>query len=210
MSRQVTVFGANGKVGRLIVHELLARQYDVVAFVHDDHSFESHDHLSIIQGDIYRADDVTKAIEGSKVVLSALGSWGTPKKDILEVGMGYILSSAQTQGVQTIISLTGADARAKGDRLSLVHRLSHGMISLLAGKILYDGEKHIRLLEESSIDYTVIRSPVMSSEEQLQKSYTLTDKRPLPWQTINRQLVVFAMVDAVEDRTWQRKSPFLS
>lgn len=210
MSQQVTVFGANGKVGRLVVEELLQRHYSVVAFVHNDTDMIESDMLKVIQGDIYSQADVIRALNGSSIIISTLGSWGTPKKDILTVGMKHIIAATRTNPIQTIISLTGADARAAGDSLSILHRLSHLMISAIVDKILYDGEKHIRLLEQSELDYTVIRSPVMSSATPKSKFYTLSSKRPYPWQTINRQLVAYAMVDAIKDRKWHRKSPFLS
>ncbi|MEO5950285.1 MAG: NAD(P)H-binding protein [Candidatus Saccharimonadales bacterium] len=209
MRQQVTVFGANGKVGSLIVEELLGRDYKVVAFVHNQSALKQSDQLSIVQGDIYQAIDVEKALDGSEMVISALGSWGTPKKDILATGMSFIIPGMKKRNITKIISLTGADARAKGDKLSLLHRISHIGISIIGHKVLFDGEKHIRLLEESKLDWTVVRSPIMSSSAPVTDMYNLGDRRPAPWKTISRQLVVLSMVDLLENHTWTRRSPFL-
>lgn len=210
MSQQITVFGANGKVGRLVVEELLLRGHTVVAFVHNDTSMVASDNLRVVQGDIYAPDDVTAALAGSTVVVSTLGSWGTPKKDILATGMKHIIAAMKLHNVHTIVSLTGADARAPGDRLTVIHRLTHLFIGLTAGKILTDGETHIQLLADSGTDWTVIRSPIMRSALPKTDQYGLSSTRPLPWQTIARRLVALAIVDAVEDRTWRQKAPFVA
>jgi putative NADH-flavin reductase len=210
MNEQITVFGANGKVGSLIVADLLARGYSVVAFVHRTHHLPVHDKLTIHSGDVYQPDEVSTAIAGSTTVVSALGSWGTPKKDILTVGMRHIIAGMHEHGVTRIVSLTGADARAPGDKLSLIHRLSHFGIGVLAGKVLADGERHIQLLAQSDLDWTVVRSPIMGRRTLHGRQYHLSTRRPLPWRIIPRRLVVAAMVDLVVRSDWRRQAPFLA
>jgi putative NADH-flavin reductase len=207
MSQQVTVFGANGKVGRLVVSELLARGYSVVAFVHRASSLPDDRHLKLVRGDIYNQDDVDTAVAGSDMVISALGSWGTPKKDILTVGARHIISSMERQGVSRIVTLTGAEARAPGDSLSLIHHLSHFGLGIVARKILVDGEHHITLLNQSSLDWTTVRSPIMRTD--LSADYTLTLRRPLPWQLVSRSAVAHALVDVLALDQWRREAPYI-
>jgi putative NADH-flavin reductase len=208
MSHQVTVFGASGKVGRLVVAELLARGDTVVAFVHREHSFPAHAGLTIVRGDIYNPEDVRVALQGSDIVISALGSWGTSKKDVLTVGMRHVIAGMQQHDSSRIISLTGADARAPGDHLSLVHRLTHLALGIVAGKVLRDGEQHIALLAASNLNWTVIRSPIMTSSRS--KRYALGTKRPLPWAMISRRAVALALVNQVAGEAWSRQAPYIS
>ena len=77
---QITIFGANGKVGSLVVEMALQKGLHVVAFSHGKSLFTPSDNLRIVQGDVYNAADVSSALSGSDVVVSTLGSWGTPKK----------------------------------------------------------------------------------------------------------------------------------
>jgi putative NADH-flavin reductase len=206
--KHVTVFGANGRVGRLIVSGLLERGHTVTAFVHTAGDMKGTDQLRVLEGDIYEAESVEDAVAGADVVISALGSWGTPRKDILSTGMKHIIPAMQSHGVKRLISLTGAEARADGDHLSLIHRAAHFAASLLAGKILRDGESHIRQLEGSKLDWTVIRSPIMN--ESGSSHYVLKPKRPYPWQTINRQAVADAMVQQLNDSHFSSQSPFIT
>ena len=210
MNEQVTVFGANGRVGRLVVAELVNRGYTVVAFVHNRSHFIETPRLRVISGDIYNAQDVEKALDGSSAVISAPGSWGTPMKNILTVGMKHIIPAMKARDLSTIISLAGADARASGDMLEVVHRVSYPFLTAFIGKILADGERHITLLEKSDLDWTVIRSPIMLKRTPNHDRYTLDVRRPFPWQTVPYRLVALAMVNSLQDRTWSKEAPFIS
>ncbi len=204
---QVTVFGASGKVGQLVVKQLLADGHRVVAFVHGHAPFEESDHLKIRRGDIHNAPDVKAAIVGSEIVISTLGSWGTTTKDILGSAMGTIIPAMKTQDITRIVSLTGSGAFAPQDRPSPIDKLSHTAFGLIAGSVLRDGEKHLRLLDASDLDWTVIRSPAMRSFGPA--SYHLNTKTPFALATVHRQAVVHAIVDQLTATDFLRQAPHI-
>jgi putative NADH-flavin reductase len=207
--RQVTVFGANGRVGQLVVAGLLRRGYLVVAAVHNHSHLPTHDNLSVVPADIYDAASVERALEGSDAVISTLGSWGTKRKDILTAGMQHIIPAMEKQQITRIISLTGADARAAGDKMGVVHRLTHLALNMVAPKILRDGEQHITLLEQSQLDWTIVRSPIMSKGKSVGRG-VLSTYRPLPWQRISYQYVAETMICCLEKDEWVRQAPYIS
>lgn len=205
---QITVFGASGKVGQLVVAELLRRDYQVVVFVHNQSPFEGRTNLKIVKGDIHDVSAVRRALAGSDAVISALGSWHTPKQDILTAGMKRIIPAMQKTGVKRIVSLTGHEAQSSDDPPSLFHRFIHRTLKVVGMKVLADGDEHIRLLEVSKLDWTVIRSPVMNNFGKVD-SYKLIKKWPWPWQTVNRQSVAFCMVGQLKSTSYLRQSPFI-
>lgn len=168
----------------------------------------SHDNLKILEGDIHDATAVDAALDDVEVVISALGSWHTPSKDILSGGMKAIIPGMKKRGISRIISLTGAEARAKNDALTPLHRIAHMGAEAVAGKILQDAEDHIRQLEESGMDWTVIRSPIMN--ESGGHAYRLSPRRPYPWTTVNRQAVAVAMVQQLNDSHFRQQAPFIT
>ncbi len=206
---KVIVFGANGKVGRLVVAELLEKGHEVVAFVHGEYYFPDNTKLSVTKGDVYDTKSVANALQNVDAVISALGSWGTKSKNVLTQGMQSIIPAMQSSGVKRIVSLTGADCNAPGDTSSLIHNLSHALFSILAASILKDGENHLDQLIASELDWTVLRSPVMNHSGNAD-AYTLGNDRPRPWQTIHRHSVARAMVDLLESSTYSCQSPFIS
>lgn len=204
---KVIVFGANGRVGQLVVKQLLAAGHSVKAVVHSNNPFGTHTNLEIISADIYKPDQYISAIKGCDAVISTLGSWGTPHKNILTTGMQHIIPAMQQYEIKRIVSLTGADARATNDTVSWAHHLGRGALRLFAKKILLDGEKHIQLLEASGLDWTVVRSPIMS--EKGKPNFHLTSKRPYPWQTIRRENVASAIVSLVDSSSYPQEAPFV-
>lgn len=206
-TKNITVFGANGRVGRLVVEKALLEGHRVTAFVHHSHYFNESDQLNVIEGDVYNPADLEKALEKADVVISALGSWHTPDKDVLSFGMTNIIPIMKKNKINRIISLTGAEARAKNDQLGLVHNLTHMLLGLIAGKILKDGEEHIQLLELSGLDWVVIRSPIM--RESASRAYKLSGTRPFPWETVSRTAVAHALLRQALDDNISQQAPFI-
>ncbi len=204
---KIIVFGANGRVGSLVVKRCLEQGHNVTAFVRGNHTFQSSPNLSIVQGDIYDSSSIESAIPGHNAVISCLGSWGTPKKDILATAMRTIVPTMEAHGVQRLVSLTGSDARASGDTIDLINRITHPIFSLLAPKIMRDGEEHIQIISKSNLSWTVLRSPVMNDKGRTM--YKLRDRRPKPWHTINRNAVAHALVDLAATNDHLKSSPYI-
>jgi putative NADH-flavin reductase len=202
---QITVLGANGKVGRLVVARLLEHGHDVVAFVHSSSSLPVHINLRLERGDVHEGRDIANVINGSQAVISCLGSWHTPDKNILSSAMQRLIPAMQQQNISRIISVTGSGAFAPGDTPTPFDKVQHAVFNLMAPKVLRDGEEHIRLLHESKLDWTVIRSPIMN--EYGTSQYRLQAALPSPVQTIHRHAVADAMVAMLEDSSHERQAP---
>lgn len=206
--QQITIFGASGKVGHLVVEEALRRGYRVVAFVHSRDLFVTTNQLGVRKGDIYNPADVEAALRGSSVVLSCLGSWGTPRKNVLTTAMGTIIPLMQRQNLTRIITLTGSGAAAPLQPAGATHRLFMKAMSLTpAGKVFNDGEEHMRLLAASNLAWTTVRSPVMHNIGS--SAYRLDIKPAGPAATISRSAVVACMLDQIDAADWLRQAPVI-
>ncbi len=203
----ITVFGASGKVGRIVVEELRASGHSVTAFVHGSSPFESNEKLRIVYGDIHNFANVIEALDRSEAVISCLGSWGTKDKDILSSAMKNIIPAMEKQNIKRIISLTGSAAIFPGETLRLVDKLNRGVLSIVAGKILTDGENHLQQLVESNLRWTVIRSPVMKSSQDA--TYTLSLIASSPFATVSRNAVAKAMVDQLSETNFINAAPHI-
>lgn len=212
-SKQVTVFGASGKVGQLVVAELLARGYTVVAVVHNNTPFKTSDtKLHIHKCDVHDDAQVVKAIsfgDGSQAVISTLGSWSAPSRDIVSSGISNIVPAMQSAGVRRVISLTGSGAFSPNDEPSMLGRAMHRftLSTPVLGKVLRDGEFQFEILQDSGLDWTVLRSPVMTNGHHT--AYRLSNKSPLPWAVIPRQSIAQAIVNQLDDHTHVGQSPFV-
>jgi putative NADH-flavin reductase len=204
---KLVIFGANGRVGRLIVAEAVRRGHEVTAAVYGDVDARLGDSVRILSVDISEPIQVQHAIHGQDAVVSALGSWGTSTQDIVSRGMKVIVPAMQREGVARLISLTGADARVRGDRPALSAHLMRTILRLAAPKILDDGEVHIRVLRQSDCDWTVIRSPRMIDGGV--QEYALSEKSAQAWDKVHRQTIAQAMLDVLEQQTYVRAAPII-
>ncbi len=203
----IVVFGASGKIGRRVVNLLLQKDYNVKAFVHNHNPLNEDKNLTVFKGNIYSVQDVDNVIKGSDLIISTLGSWNTKNKDVLTSGMEIIIPAMKKNKITRIISLTGADAKSSNDKYSFISSFSHVFFSMIAKKILIDGERHISLLEKSDLDYTVIRSPVMKNGKT--KTYRLSSQYCKPWESITRTSVAEAIVDQVTDNNYLKNCPYI-
>lgn len=206
-TKKILVLGASGRVGKLVVENALADGYEVIAFVHRSNPFKDRPRLSVVRGNIYTPADLEPVIINADVVISTLGSWGTPRKDVLSTAMRNVIPLMKKHKVKRIISLTGSEARAKGDKMSVIHKFAHKALSFFAEKILSDGEKHIKLLEASQLDWVVIRSPIMINSKK--RSYELSSIRPLPWAKVSRNAVVSAVVHEAVSPDLSQQAPYI-
>ncbi len=203
---QITIFGAAGKIGQRTVNEALSRGYSVVAFVHNENPFLPTSRLTIVKGDIHEQLAVAKAIKNSDAVISGLGSWHTKQKDILTSAMESVIPAMEQANIRRIVTLTGAAAFDTTDTISFGQKLSRVFFSVVGGKILQDGEEHIRLLRASQLDWTVIRAPVMNNRGS--DSYILRNKLPA-FTTICRQAVAKSLIDQLEQTDFLQQSPVI-
>jgi len=204
---QITVFGASGKVGSLVVEEALRRGLSVVAFVHSHDLFVPNNRLRVIKGDIYSAKDAAGALEGSNAVISCLGSWGTKKRNVLTAAMRNIIPVMTEQKIDRIITLTGSGAGAPDHTASSLHRLfMRATASFPAGKVFRDGEEHMKLLAASQLDWTTLRSPIMTAGRATAYMLSMDAGSAL----IRRATVARALVDQLADTAYLRQAPIIT
>lgn len=190
-----------------MVEEALRRGHTVIAFVHHHDLFSPSGKLIVMKGDIYDAKQVRDALKGSNAVVSCLGSWGTPTKGVLSAAMRQVTPAMRELNLQRIVTLTGSGALAPGQNVSLFHKLMLKLPIFGAGKVFADGEEHMRLLAESDLEWTTLRSPVMNNIGRT--TYLLNMKAGSPLATIKRQAVASAMLDQLETDGFSRQAPII-
>lgn len=206
---RITILGASGNIGHRLTKALLDNGHEVTAFVHsNDLTGISSEKLHIVKGDVHNPSDVQEAVAGSEMVVSTLGSWGSKTKDIVGTAIENAVPAMQASGIKRIVSLTGSAARVPGQIETFTEKTTRFLLSAIAKPILTDGEKSLRILSESKLDWTVIRSPAMSNKKSAE--FKLSDKSSAPWARISRGAVVAALVELIEKGGFSEQAPFIS
>jgi uncharacterized protein YbjT (DUF2867 family) len=90
----VTVFGATGQIGRLVVGDLLAGGHDVTAYVRNPAKLGHSDpRLVTVIGELSDEARIRQAVRGSDAVISALGP-------LLRRGCNQQLTAAKAQALR--------------------------------------------------------------------------------------------------------------
>lgn len=100
---KVCILGATGRVGSNIINLALKDSAEVTALARDFNRIEiQHERLRVIEGNVLNENDIKKAIEGSDIVISALG---TDQNGTLAKSMPQIIKQMEEEGVHKIITI---------------------------------------------------------------------------------------------------------
>jgi uncharacterized protein len=149
----ICLFGATGRVGSVILENALAQNHSVKALVRNRTKLLKENHnLHIVVGNALNRQNISEAITGADVVVSALNTDGT---STLAESMPIIIEQMKTQQIRRIITIGTAgilQARSEPD-------LYRFQSSESKRKTTKDAEEHLKaylLLKESGLDWTVI------------------------------------------------------
>lgn len=120
MDMRITVFGAGGACGRLIVADALEQGHEVTAFVRTPGKLTtSHERLTIAQGDATDPHAVAAAVAGAEGVISAIGGSGMgPSTQITDCTSTIVAACTD----QRFISISTVGAGNSGSLMPLAAR----------------------------------------------------------------------------------------
>lgn len=150
---RVTVFGASGKAGRLVVQECVEHGWETTAFVRDASKVAARPRLTAVAGDAGSLDDVRGAVRGRDATLCCLGlrDITVPSTDFSDA-VKTIVRAMKESGVRRIVLiastvvLPGPDGGVRG--VAGVPDFLHNVVA-----------EHVRnyeTLRDSGLDWTVL------------------------------------------------------
>lgn len=211
MTATIALFGATGKTGSRVLNQALAQGLKVRALVRDpDKMSVANDRLTVIEGDVRDARSVERVVAGADVVLSVFGHVKGSPDDLQAHGTRLILEAMQRHGVTRIVTLSGGGLHAEGkDEPKLPDRIIRGLLKLLSGRVLKDAEAHLALLQQSGMEWTVVRGPRLT-EEPGTGSYGVGWVGGDSTTKISRDDLAEFLLTQIDDRQYVHEMPFVS
>lgn len=156
----ITVFGATGGIGRLVVADLLGGGHAVTAYVRNPAKVHIADpRLTVIPGELPDAQRVRQAIHGADAVISALGpsmsraTKGTPVTD----GTRTILAAMEAEHVDRYIGLATPSVPDERDKPTLKAKIVPRMAALLFPNALAELVGMTTAVTASGVNWTIAR-----------------------------------------------------
>ena len=157
---KVTVFGATGKIGALVVSRLLEDGHQVTAFVRSPGKLGvAAAAVDVVAAELTDADAIRETVEDADAVISALGPpidpfvRGTPLTD----GTRRIVAAMHATGVRRLVALATVSVPDPRDRPRLLDRLVPIAIGLLIPGALREVQGISEVVATSELDWTVAR-----------------------------------------------------
>ncbi len=155
----VVIAGATGRVGRLVVDEVLARGFKVRAilvppFDSPEQPEFSEKKVEMIEGDLTSVESLEKAVEGADYLISAIGSRKPfSKKDLDKIdnmGNQNLTRAAKAKGLKRVVIISSNGVGNSRWAISLMHKLS--MTVILRAK-----ERSEAFIQSFGMEYTLLR-----------------------------------------------------
>lgn len=189
----ITVFGANGNVGKLVVDQALRQSHRVHAFVHSHDPFQPHPLLTVSAGDVADPVAVDTALAHADAVISTLGAFRRGTGPVLTPGLTTISTAMQRHGCRRLVVLTGAGVRRPGRGSSARTRLNRLILSLMDRDAVADAENALDVVAATALSWTAVCAPTISPDGPT--GYRLTEHMPSLLGKVPGPAVAASLVD---------------
>ena len=206
---KIVVFGANGRIGRLVVRQALAAGHEVTAALRDPAAMDERaDRLRLVHGDVRDVASVREAVRGQDAVVSAIGH--RERRDvnsIYSVAARNYVEAMSACGVTRLIAVSAFVAES-ASRTGFVFRSI--IRPLLLEAVFADLEAAEAIYRSSALDWTTVRPSRLTTGTRTGKFRVGVDLRGNLFSKISRADVADFIVDQVASDAWTHASPELS
>ncbi|MBV9945129.1 MAG: NAD(P)H-binding protein [Solirubrobacterales bacterium] len=159
---KIAVIGANGRTGRIVVTDAIARGHQVIAVARTDQvSAPDDENLSNARDDVHDADALNHALDGANAVISTLGT-GTSRAptDVYSTGLSNTLGAMKSGGTVKIAVISAVPAGTWAEQPLLQRRIALPILQRFFGAS-YDDMRRVEaiLRETTDIDWISLRPP---------------------------------------------------
>jgi len=198
-------------VGGYILHEALLQGYDIRALARTPSKLEPlKNQITVIKGDARDLSTIQELLKGSDFVISALGpvkADGNAGKNISTIATANIIKVMQQRNIKRYILVSGAAVTMPGDDRNLKGWIIKKMAQLAFSDTVRDKESEYKLLEESTVQWTIVRCPLIDAEPYRQESKATFDT-PISFKLRSGELARF-IIEQIDSQEYIRKGPFL-
>jgi len=198
------ILGASGRTGRLIVEQALARGDEVRALVRNRSSLAvTHPKLEVVEGDATDGSAVSRLVTGCDAVVSALGPTQA-RQDVCSSAARHVIAAQ----VRRYVSVSGAGVDVPGDQKDLIGKLVSFMVRTVSPEVFRDKVLELKLLQESTVEWTLVRPPRLLDRPGTGKARTSLERSP--GASVSRADLAAFVLRCAADDSLIRKAPFIA
>ncbi|MBY0014065.1 NAD(P)-dependent oxidoreductase [Paenibacillus typhae] len=160
----ILIFGATGRVGSHIVTHALQDGHHVTVLVRAPEKLQHcNQNLTIIQGNVLNKEDITHAVQGNNVVISALSTDGTTT---LSDSMPLIIEAMYNEGIQRILTV-GTAGILQSEHSPNLLRYQSSESKRRSTRAAEEHHQVYHLLKQSALSWTIVCPTALQNGEGL-------------------------------------------
>lgn len=194
----ITVFGASGGTGRLVVRQALKAGHDVTAVVRDGSPATGLDGATLIRADVMDPVAIAPSVAGRDAVVSAIGTRTSGPTSVCYDTTCSITSAMRAGGVSRLVVVSQALVTTDGDgpftRVVVKPLVRRFLRHALADAIRM--EEHLRTTD---LDWTIVRPPRLTNGKPTGRYQTARGASVRGGYTISRADLATAILATLDD-----------
>lgn len=172
--KRLAVFGANGRIGSVIVEEALSRGHRVTAAVRRPHAIGiEHDLLEVVEAHIADTDSVAAAVADHDAVVSAVGGLGHDNPRIVIDSAPSLLGGMRAAGVRRLVVVGTAGTLLLSSGIERMSSPDFPQALLGEATSQKELQEYLRTVETSDIEWTYFAPPGLIEPGARTGDYTL-------------------------------------
>lgn len=157
----ITIFGATGTIGRLLVEQALAAGHDVIAFTRDASRVPvRHDRLQVAEGDVTDPAACLPVVKDADAVVVALGAGR--KGVVREAGTRAVVRAMEQAGGGRLVCQSTIGVGSSRANLDLWWK--YVMFGALLRPAYGDHVRQERVVEASDLAWTIVRPSAFADQ----------------------------------------------
>ena len=213
---KILLLGATGRTGKLIIEEAIKRGHKISAIARDPEKLKDHQ-IDIIQGSPYDYETVENAITGCDAVINTLNvsrksdnPWASlsAPKDLISGSALNAIKAMEKNSIKRFVALSTIGA---GRSWKSAPAMLKFIVTVSNLKYAFrDHGKQEEILENSAVDYTICRAPMLSAKENNTGVATTKESERPPNMNLSRNSAAEFFIKIIENNEYIRETINLS
>jgi putative NADH-flavin reductase len=206
--QKIAVLGGGGRTGKYLVNQLINKGFQLkVLLLHPEQFQIQSQQIEIVQGDATHPESILQLAEGCDAIISVVGQ--RPGEPLVASRATQSLLDAMNHfGIQRLILLAGLNMDAPSDQKGKETLMATEWMKANFPEIHADRQKSYSLLEQSPLDWTLVRVPLIEFQEA--SGELAVNLEDCPSGKINAGNLAVFLADQLQDETYIRKAPFVA
>ncbi|MRT92607.1 NAD(P)H-binding protein [Ancylomarina sp. 16SWW S1-10-2] len=206
--KQITILGATGFVGKNILQKAIDKNFKIKVLALDVEELHDFAHaIEVIEGNYFDKEKLQKALEGSEVILSAIGPLKNRKlssEDNYINSLAFIIKQMQANKQTRWISISSAGVKKEHENLPLARKILRVKLMIDSKSTINIKERELHLLDQSNLDWTNIRPPFI--KENVDGEFVANENKFIGNTVDVNQLSDFMLAE-ITSKKWIKKAP---